>query len=56
MTVNTASRRVMEKSGLTLVRRFHEEWPDPIDGAERGEVEYAITRADWERRQVAGCE
>lgn len=48
MAVNIASRRVMEKSGLTLAREFHEEWPDPIDGAEHGEVEYALSRADWE--------
>lgn len=53
MAANTASRRVMEKAGLKLERTFHEEWPDPIEGAEHGEVEYAITKADWERRQVA---
>ena len=51
MAVNTASRRVMEKAGLTLVRTFHEEWPHPIEGAEHGEVEYALTKAGWEKRQ-----
>ncbi|SDY96137.1 Protein N-acetyltransferase, RimJ/RimL family [Micromonospora pattaloongensis] len=50
MTVNVRSRRVMEKAGLTLVRTFHRDWPDPIDGAEHGEVEYALHRADWLRR------
>jgi RimJ/RimL family protein N-acetyltransferase len=53
MTVNTASRRVMEKAGLALVRTFHQEWPDAIDGGEHGDVEYALEKADWERRQAA---
>jgi RimJ/RimL family protein N-acetyltransferase len=52
MAVHTASRRVMEKTGLTLVRTFHQEWPDRIPGDEHGDVEYVLTRADWER-QVA---
>jgi RimJ/RimL family protein N-acetyltransferase len=52
MSVNLASRRVMEKSGLKYVRSFHEDWPDPIAGAEHGEVEYAVTRADWEQQDV----
>jgi len=47
MTVNTGSRRVMEKAGLRLVRTFFEEWPDYIEGAEHGDVEYALTRAQW---------
>ncbi|MFH8406736.1 GNAT family N-acetyltransferase [Streptomyces sp. NPDC018019] len=47
MAVNTASRRVMEKAGLRYVRTFHEEWPDPIEGAEHGDVEYALDLADW---------
>jgi RimJ/RimL family protein N-acetyltransferase len=49
MTVNTASRRVMEKAGLRFVRTFHQEWPDQIEGDEHGDVEYALTRAEWER-------
>lgn len=48
MTVNTGSRRVLEKAGLTLVRTFFEEWPEYIEGAEYGDVEYAITREMWE--------
>lgn len=51
MTVNTASRRVMEKAGLVLVRTFFEEWPEPIEGSEHGDVVYAATRDDWLRRQ-----
>ena len=50
MTANTASRRVMEKCGLTLVRTTTYDGPDAdvIDGAERGEVEYALTKSEWE--------
>jgi RimJ/RimL family protein N-acetyltransferase len=47
MAVNLRSRRVMEKAGLTYVRTFHLEWDDPLEGTEHGEVEYALTRADW---------
>jgi RimJ/RimL family protein N-acetyltransferase len=54
MAVNTASRRVMEKAGLRLVRTFHPWFPDPVDGTEHGEVEYALTRAEWERREAGG--
>jgi RimJ/RimL family protein N-acetyltransferase len=56
MAVNTASRRVMEKAGLTLARTFHQTWPDPIEGAEHGEVEYALTKAEWERQEEVGRE
>lgn len=58
---NIGSRRVMEKAGMTLVRRFR---PTPEDLASYGvsqaeadeiwdgdDVEYAIERADWERRR-----
>jgi RimJ/RimL family protein N-acetyltransferase len=44
MAVNTASRRVMEKAGLRLVRTFYPAWDDPIAGAEHGEVEYELRR------------
>jgi RimJ/RimL family protein N-acetyltransferase len=50
MTVNAASRRVMEKCGLTLVRTFPYEGVHVIDGSERGEVEYALTKPDWQAR------
>jgi RimJ/RimL family protein N-acetyltransferase len=50
MTVNTASRRVMEKCGLTLVRTTPYEGAEVIEGAEHGEVEYAITKPEWEAR------
>ena len=48
MAVNTASRRVLEKSGLALVRTFRYEGPDVIAGSEHGEVEYALTKAQWQ--------
>ncbi|MBB2911726.1 RimJ/RimL family protein N-acetyltransferase [Streptosporangium becharense] len=48
MTVNAASRRVMEKAGLRYVRTFHDDFPEPIPGDEHGEVEYALTKAEWE--------
>ena len=50
MAVNTRSRRVMERVGLRYVRTYHEEWDDPLPGTERGEVEYALTRAEWASR------
>ncbi|WP_211128175.1 GNAT family N-acetyltransferase [Streptomyces yatensis] len=50
MAVNTRSRRVMEKAGLSFLRNFTGDWPEPIEGSEHGEVEYELTRADWERQ------
>ncbi len=47
MAVNTRSRAVMERAGLRHVRTFHLHFDDPIPGTELGEVEYAITRAEW---------
>jgi RimJ/RimL family protein N-acetyltransferase len=48
MVVNVASWRVMEKAGLRRIRVFHQPWPDRIEGEEQGDVEYALTRAEWE--------
>jgi RimJ/RimL family protein N-acetyltransferase len=48
MAVHTASRRVMENAGLRFVRTFHGVWPDRIPGDEQGDVEYAITREEWQ--------
>jgi RimJ/RimL family protein N-acetyltransferase len=47
MAVNAVSRRVMEKAGLKYVRTFHQEWPERIEGDEHGDVEYALTKAEW---------
>jgi RimJ/RimL family protein N-acetyltransferase len=49
MTVNTASRRVMERCGLRFVRTFFDEWPEPIEGSDAGDVEYVLTRDEWAR-------
>jgi RimJ/RimL family protein N-acetyltransferase len=54
MTVNQASRSVLEKAGLTLVRTFPHLLPKPIDGDEQGAVEYALLRAEWEQRLADG--
>ncbi len=51
MTVNTGSRRVMERAGLRFVRTFHLDWPEQIEGTELGDVEYALEREDWKRNQ-----
>jgi RimJ/RimL family protein N-acetyltransferase len=50
MTVNTASRRVMERCGLRYLRTFFEDWDEPIEGSELGDVEYELPRAEWENR------
>jgi RimJ/RimL family protein N-acetyltransferase len=51
MTVNAASRAVMERCGMRYVRTFHLEWPEPIAGTEHGDVEYELTRAAWAARR-----
>lgn len=53
MFVNTGSRRVMEKCGLRHVRTFHLDWDEPLPGSEHGEVEYALTKEEWEK--AASC-
>jgi RimJ/RimL family protein N-acetyltransferase len=55
LTVNTASRRVMEKCGLELVRTVPYEGPDVIEGSEHGEVEYALTKSEWEPLAASGA-
>ncbi len=54
MEVNLASRRVMEKAGLSYVRTFHPKWEHPIEGAEHGEVEYALHKEEWEKLKANG--
>ena len=49
MAVNQASRRVMEKAALKLVRTFHQPWPYPIDGDQFGGVEYALDKTGWQQ-------
>ena len=50
MTVNVASRAVMERVGLTNVRTFPTSTTAPLEGIEEGEVEYEMTREQWEYR------
>lgn len=45
MAVNHASRRVMEKIGMSHARTVLIDFPDPIPGSEHGEVWYEVTRA-----------
>jgi RimJ/RimL family protein N-acetyltransferase len=51
MAVNLASRRVMEKIGMTYWRMAYDEWPNPIPGSEHGEVKCEVTKADWAKPQ-----
>lgn len=53
MTVNTGSRRVMEKTGLRFLRTFFLDWPDQIEGGEHGDVEYELLREEWARGRTA---
>jgi RimJ/RimL family protein N-acetyltransferase len=50
MTVNAGSRTVMERIGLTYVRTFPTSTTAPLEGVEEGEVEYEMTREQWEHR------
>jgi RimJ/RimL family protein N-acetyltransferase len=47
MTVNHASRRVLEKIGMHYVRQIHVDWPVAFPGTEHGEVIYEILRSGW---------
>ena len=58
MAVNQASRRVMEKAGLTLVRTFRQPSLRPGDGGQLEVVEYALDKSDWrlqDRASAASC-
>ena len=50
MTVNAGSRAVMERIGLSYVRTFPTSMTARVEGMNEGEVEYEMTRAQWERR------
>jgi RimJ/RimL family protein N-acetyltransferase len=56
MAVHVGSRRVMERAGLRYVRTFQQDWPYAIPGDEHGDVEYALTRAEWEVERATGIE
>lgn len=52
MTVNHASRRVLEKIGLTYAQTINVDWPKPFPGSEQGEVVYEALRSDWNASEV----
>lgn len=52
MAVNQRSRSVMRRVGLTYVRTFHIDFDDPLPGTDHGEVEYGLTRVEWERQSA----
>jgi hypothetical protein len=54
MAVNKASRWVMEKAGLRLVRTFHQPWPCPIESDQFGDMEHALDKAGWQQQEQAG--
>ena len=51
IAVNAASRGVMERVGLNYVRAFPSSMTEPVEALEHGEVEYELTREQWERRR-----
>ncbi len=53
---NIGSRRVMEKSGLTLVRTYRMVFPGFFNDEEQEDVEYALTREDWLRQQAGASQ
>lgn len=48
MAVNAGSRGVLRSVGMRHVRTYFPTWDDPLPGAERGEVEYEMTREMWQ--------
>lgn len=55
MSVNTASRNVLQAIGMRYVRTFASSH-DPFPGTELGEVEYEMTRGMWQAiRERAGA-
>ena len=51
LTVNVRSRASLERIGLSYVRTFPTSSTAPVAGLDAGEVEYEITREQWD----AGC-
>ncbi|HLI67631.1 MAG TPA: GNAT family N-acetyltransferase [Caulobacteraceae bacterium] len=48
MTVNLASRRLMERLGMRYARTFFADFPEALPGSEKGDVEYVLTREAWQ--------
>jgi RimJ/RimL family protein N-acetyltransferase len=54
LSINKPSRAVMASIGMTYVRTFPADFPASMPGSEHGEVEYAITRAQWQKDHATG--
>ena len=54
LAANTGSRAVMDRVGLTFVRTFPTSMSGPVEGLEEGEVEYELTREQWEQEAREG--
>jgi RimJ/RimL family protein N-acetyltransferase len=52
MTVNHASRRVLEKVGFAYARTVPMVWPDTYPGCEHGEACYEVMRSEWLAAQI----
>jgi RimJ/RimL family protein N-acetyltransferase len=52
MAVNAPSRATMTSVGMRHVRTFQLDWDEPLPGSDLGEVEYAITREQWQAHQA----
>jgi RimJ/RimL family protein N-acetyltransferase len=50
LAVNVGSRAVMDRAGLTYVHVFPSSMTASVEGVEEGEVEYELTREQWENR------
>jgi RimJ/RimL family protein N-acetyltransferase len=50
LSVNINSRAVMERVGFNYMRTFPTSVTARVDGLEHGEVEYEMTREQWESR------
>ena len=53
MAVNLRSRRLLERLGLRHSRTVLGNWTEPIPGNEHGDVDYEITRQEWQKRSPA---
>jgi len=54
MTLNSASRRVLEKCGLSLIRTYFDNDIHTVEGVDQECVEYELTRAQWQAARPAG--
>ena len=54
MTLNTSSRRVLEKLGMTVTSHRLSERKLTVAGWEQGEVGYELSRAEWAGEQPSG--